>query len=335
MSTKKNWLSFIGMVILLLLIPYNVSYHPSAPIIIEGLFYGRYPSLASQLVFQLVNLALITLPSAYFVYRMNDERTKDQIAHLAIYVYILTIAVLWIIVPSQVYGWYAQGYSETPSRFLTNYGSMLLVFAVLLPVLRRNSTTHGSRKNSRDIWAIVFFVLIVFAPIYVLFYSMGVGPDTFSIVMVYAAIGFAAWLETRFSNQAGGISFGYRLGMFPVAWLSIFVLLPITYFIYMLQEFKRGNASKRKLVLSVLLASSVFIFQVFSLILQWLAGVNVGFSFPTPLVLLAAYYYKKHAITETEEEARTIPTKEDQTIVKVPMTYLVLSKIRKMLSRRE
>ncbi len=335
MSKKRNWLTFIGIVIILLLIPYNVSYNPSAPIIIEGLFYGRFPSLASHLAFQLVNLALITLPSAYFVYRMNDERSKDQTAQLAIYVYILTIVVLWIIVPSQVYGWYAQGYIDTPSRFLTNYGSMLLVFAVLLPVLRRNSTRHGSQKNSGDIWAIVFFVLLVFAPIYVLFYSIGVGPDTFSIIMVYAAIGFAAWLETRFSNQAGGISFEYRLGMFPVAWLSIFVLFPLTYFIYMLQEFKRGNASKRRLVLSALLASSVFIFQAFHLILQWLAGVNLGFSFPTPLVLLVAYYYKKHAITETEERARTIPTQEDQTIVKVPMTYLVLSKIREMRSRRE
>ncbi|TFG14151.1 hypothetical protein EU537_04325 [Candidatus Thorarchaeota archaeon] len=335
MSNRRYWLSFIGIVLILLLIPYNISYHASAPIIIEGLFYGRYPSLVSQLAIQLVNLALITLPSAYFKYRMNDEKSKDQMAQLAVYVYILTIIVLWIIVPTQVYGWYPGGYTDSPSRFLTNYGSMLLIFAVLLPVLRRFRSKHSPQKNSRNIWPIVFFVSLVFAPIYTMFYSMGVGPDTFSIAMIYAAIGFVAWFETRYSSQGGGISFEYRLGMFPVAWLSIFVLFPLTYFIYTLQEFKRGNASRRRLVLSALLASSVFIFEVFSLILEFLFGVGFYISFPTPIILIVAYFYNKHAATEISEEPPASSAPEEQALVKVPVTYLVLSKIRKMLSRRE
>jgi hypothetical protein len=334
-SNRRNWLGFIGTVLTLLLVPYNISAHASAPIIIEGLFYGRFGSLASQIAIQVVNLALITLPSAYFNYRMNDEKSKDQIAQLAVYVYILTIVVLWIIVPSQVYGWYPGGYTDSPSRFLTNYGSMLLIFSVLLPVLRRYRSKHSSQNTPRDIWSIVFFVSLVFAPIYVMFYSIGVGPDTFSIIMIYAAIGFAAWFDPGFSNQSAGISFEYRLGMFPVAWLSIFVLLPLTYFIYTLQEFNRGNASRRRLVLSTLLASSVFIFQAFSLILEWLIGTNIGLSLPTPVILIVAYYYHKYAAVEIDEEPSVAPAREGEALVKVPVTYLVLSKIREVLSRSE
>ncbi|MFW9787388.1 MAG: hypothetical protein ACFFE2_08545 [Candidatus Thorarchaeota archaeon] len=355
---RKPSLPFIIKLLVVLLFPLNVysegQYYSWVSILFS---ISNYQSLRLTSFYALVVAIVILFPGFLFERRLNSKPFSESARKLTVVCCILTwfIGVILMLFLGPLW------LSDLLYFIIMSTPNLTFAFFIILPTIMRESTKRGITKDlwylsygfvsatfrkkfrrTRILTGVLWFGL-VFSP-FLLRFNWGWYSPTFqfiSLILAGSAFLYIPWL--------GAFGFQLLITVFPALYIPVIAVLSSVRIIFVRDIFRYQNklVTRSRLISVALLGEllpSALVTTFYLITIPSSGFVSYLLFYPTPILPIIGLIYAKldkiqpikeelwpdyeHRMWfEKEREPYTPPPAEES--IKVPLTYLLISQIRK------
>jgi hypothetical protein len=352
----RKWKCYFLILIVLLLLPLKWSFSEQmrSTIILENMFYNLIIADSLSFIFRdvnllsVVNLILLIIPSIYFTYRRISKFEEESIEGLGVVVFLLSMIVLTIVSSRSLFEPEQIDLMPSPTpnlQYLPGFLLLLLFFTVIVPNLtEKGKTQENSSRTHPEIrrrihrilprssfgWlAALFFIL----PAQIQLLTTGnlmTGNLRFSGFVITAPFYLFFLHSLRFSGYSDyyiTLIFGgdptHMMLLFGFVWNAILLIFT---FLYLTERIQL-----RLFVLAGIVSIIPNTIYSITTILMHLFTFSSGqIIFILPLLQIGVILILRHERNKQYKTASDVKDIRHPEFVKVPITYLLRSQIRRL-----